>query len=146
LFCKAKEEVYSFQYWFRKKYRLAPTDQRFLDMTMEDIKKEFFLDQLADNPEFKLEDFSRDTTADEEWIKQQERENTNEVLKDVFDGKFKPVEVRKEDKVRPTGMSPIEATRNKVKVQTKSKFVEKFIPLGGSDGEFEEVYRETNTP
>ena len=139
----AKEEVYTFSYWFRKKYNLTPTDPRFLEMTPETIKKEFFLERLSENPEFKLEDMEKDNSADDDWMKMQESDSTNEFLKNIFEGKIKEDKPKIETKVMASGLSPIEMARNKVKVSVKSKF-DKPLALGGDDEEFEEVFRETN--
>lgn len=40
----------SLSFWFRRKYGLAPTDERFLALTLDDIKAEFFAYYYADNP------------------------------------------------------------------------------------------------
>ncbi len=114
------------------------------------IKEEFLLDRLSENPEFKLEDLDQKTlTSDEEWVRKQEFEHTNETLKKVFEGKIEePKKPSKEsEQIKASGLNPIEMARLKAKVRMKSKF-EKPIsvpePLGGNDEEFEEVYREIN--
>jgi hypothetical protein len=118
---------------------------------MTEIRKEFLLHHISENPDFRLEDLEKTTTSDEEWVKSQEFEHTNEILKQAFEGKLKALQQKsgESDKVKPTGLSPLEAARNKVKVSMKSKF-DKPIPipssLGGNDEEFEEVFRETNSP
>jgi hypothetical protein len=137
LFSKAKEEVFSYAYWFRKKYNLTPNDPRFLEMTLDEIKEEFFLDRLSENPEFKLESLTHDTTADEEWMLAQEKEQIDETLKKVFEGKLKP---NTEDK--SSKLDKIEAVRNKVKVSVKPKLIPKIESLGGDDGDFETVFKE----
>jgi len=145
LLSEAKEDVKSFSFWFRKKYNLAPTDKRFLDMTQEGFRKEFLLEQVDKNPEFSVQDFEKDDSiSNEEWMKQQEIENTDELLKQVFEGKLKPEVKEKEGKkIMASGLSPVEMARNKVKVSMKSKFEP--IALGGINEEFEEVFRETNS-
>lgn len=37
-------------FWFRHKYRLAPTDPRFLDMTMQQIETEYWAYHYLENP------------------------------------------------------------------------------------------------
>lgn len=98
------------------------------------------MDKLIEDPEFKLESLTRDTTSDDEWMLQQENDADEDILKQVFEGKFKKLEKKAESKVKPSGLSPIEAARQKVSV--KKKITDKTTPLGGED--FEEVFRETN--
>lgn len=147
-YSKAKEELHSINFWFRKKYNLAPTDPRYLEMTQEDIHTEYFMHLLEENPEFKLEDLERTTSSDEEWIKDQQREHLNEVLKKAFEGKLEELKKAAEElgKIKPSGLSPLETARNKVKVSLKSKFNKPIsLPASlGGDDEFEEIIRETN--
>jgi len=109
-------------------------------MTDSEILEEFILDKLIENPEFKLESLTRDTTSDDEWMLTQDKNADEELLKQVFEGKLKKQEKKSEAKVKPSGLSPIEAVRQKVSVKTK--LTDKTTPLGGE--EFEEVFRETN--
>jgi hypothetical protein len=116
-------------------------------MTPNEIRKEFLLHHIDENPGFKLEDLENTSTSDDDWIKSQEFEHTYEVLKKVFEGKMKEFQQKsgESDKVKPTGLNPVEAARNRVKVSMKSKF-DKQIPvpssLGGDDEEV--IFRETN--
>lgn len=51
------------EFWFRRKYNLAPTDPRFLDATLEQITIEFWAHQYADKPpgdEVEDDDFDAD--------------------------------------------------------------------------------------
>lgn len=41
----------SMTFWFRRKYNLAPTDQRFLDATIEDIETDYWAHYYAENPQ-----------------------------------------------------------------------------------------------
>lgn len=43
------------EFWFRRKFNLAPTDPRFLDATREAIETEYWAHWFADNPA-KVED------------------------------------------------------------------------------------------
>lgn len=117
-------------------------------MTQEDIHTEYFMYLLEENPEFKLEDLEKTTSSDEEWINAQLREHTNEVLKKAFEGKLEQLKKAAEDleRIKPSGLSPLEAARNKVKVSLKSKFSKPIsLPASlGGDDEFEEIIRETN--
>jgi hypothetical protein len=117
-------------------------------MTQEDIHTEYFMYILEENPGFKLEDLDRTSTSDEEWMKDQQREHTNEVLKKAFEGKLDELKKAAEElgKIKPSGLSPLEAARNKVKVSLKSKFNKQInLPASlGGDDEFEEIIRETN--
>lgn len=48
------------EFWFRKKFNLAPTDQRFLDATIEQIETEYWAHHYDANPkqdEVEDEDF-----------------------------------------------------------------------------------------
>ena len=50
-------------FWFRHKYKLAPTDPRFLDMTMAQIETEYWAYHYLENPaseEIEDEDFDED--------------------------------------------------------------------------------------
>jgi hypothetical protein len=53
----------SLEFWFRRKYNLAPTDPRFLDATLEQIEADFWAHEYANKPpgeEFEDEDFDLD--------------------------------------------------------------------------------------
>jgi hypothetical protein len=91
LISKAKEEVLGQTYWFRKKYNLAPTDERFLAMTPEDIKYEYLLHLVSEKPDLKVEDIVKDVEADDAWIKQQEDEVLQDNLRELFDKSKLPV-------------------------------------------------------
>jgi hypothetical protein len=111
-------------------------------MTDAELMEEFIMDKLIEDPEFRVEQLTQDTTADEEWIKSQEKEQENDFLKQVYEGKLKKKEAKKQvaDLVKPTGLSPVEAARQKATVKSKIKPP---APLGGTDEEFEDVFRET---
>lgn len=50
-------------FWFRKKYNLAPNDPRFLELTREDIETEYWAHFYSENKvteEFDDEDFDED--------------------------------------------------------------------------------------
>lgn len=146
LVSEARDEVNSFTFWFRKKYNLAPSDPRFLEMSMLEIQKDFLLHHISEHPDFKIEDLDKTSTSDEEWLKSQEFSHTYEILKQVFEGKLKELQQKsgESNKIKPSGLSPLEVARNKVKVSMKSKFDKPIpipSPLGGDD---EEVFRETN--
>lgn len=40
----------SVEFWFRRKYNLAPTDPRFLDATLDQIHAEFWAHEYANKP------------------------------------------------------------------------------------------------
>lgn len=55
----------SYEFWFRRKYSLAPTDPRFLAMTIDDIQTEWWAHQFADNPNLDIvEDDEFDADAE----------------------------------------------------------------------------------
>lgn len=40
----------SLEWWFRQKYKLAPTDPRFLDVTRDDMLLDMYADYFTRNP------------------------------------------------------------------------------------------------
>lgn len=53
----------SYNLWFREKYRLAPTDPRYLAATLEDIEAEYWAYHYQDKKvteEFEDDDFDKD--------------------------------------------------------------------------------------
>lgn len=51
------------EFWFRRRYNLAPTDPRFLDVTIEQIETDFWAHTYFDKPpgdELEDEDFDVD--------------------------------------------------------------------------------------
>jgi hypothetical protein len=117
-------------------------------MTPEDIRKEFFVHQLLENPNFKAEDLYRDTTDDDNWQQSHEDAYINEMLKRQFEGTIEPPKTPKQlaQVIRPTGESPIERARNRVTASIKTPINLSLPPLLNSQfSDFEEVYRETNS-
>ncbi len=88
LLYNAKEESEnSIAIWFRRKYNLSPKDNRFLEMTSEEMLKDYFLDKVLENPEIQLSDLIKDKSLDESWMAEQEAEMVNEALKKRFEKK-----------------------------------------------------------
>jgi hypothetical protein len=118
-------------------------------MTLEDIQKEFIMERLADNPEFRLEDLEKNASAsDEEWMNLQIAEGIDSSLKDIFEGKVKPVAERPktptDGRLRPSGMSPVEAARQRATAKARLQARAVADNTLGSDYEFEEVVKDTN--
>lgn len=49
------------EFWFRRKYSLAPTDERFLDLTMPDIMADYWAHRFTDKPS------EMNSFVDEDW-------------------------------------------------------------------------------
>lgn len=58
------------EFWFRRKYSLAPTDQRFLEATVEEMQTDFWAHHYFDNP-------PKDEVEDDDFDLQAELEDAN---------------------------------------------------------------------
>ena len=72
----ARQRSQTLEFWYRRKFNLAPNDPRFLDLTAEDIETEYYTHYYADNPateEVEDDDFDKDAIlaamarGDDDW-------------------------------------------------------------------------------
>jgi len=57
---RGKDLARSYEFWFRQKYSLPPTDPRFLAMTSEDVEAEYWAchyEKNGDQEEYEDDDF-----------------------------------------------------------------------------------------
>ena len=63
---------------------MSPKDPRFLDITSDEILKDYFLDRISEKPAIELNEILKDKTADDEWVRKQQQEILKEELDRVF--------------------------------------------------------------
>lgn len=71
---QGRQQAKSLEFWFRRKFNLAPTDQRFLDATIEQIEAEYWAHTYFDKPpgeeieddDFDLEQVMREMEEDDD--------------------------------------------------------------------------------
>jgi len=69
------------EFWFRRKYNLAPSDPRFLDVTIEEIEADFCAHQYAEKPPAdEVEDDDFDLEAERRKIEQQAEEDVEDLI------------------------------------------------------------------
>ena len=66
---KGRELVHSYEFIFRRRYNLPPTDPRFLNATQEDIETDYWAHWYADHPNEAAETVAHDPDFDLEDIK-----------------------------------------------------------------------------
>lgn len=61
----------SIEFWFRRKFNLAPTDPRYLDATLDQIEAEFWAHEYANKPPGEeIEDDEFDMDEAMKWAEQ----------------------------------------------------------------------------